>query len=815
MPDKYFSLKFFHGVVKHMNPRLIPDDKLADGNNIYFHEGRVAQRWGMETFGGNLPLSGPITQIVDYELIRLGVRNIIAFTTKDAYRYNWNTGNFDFITAIYITGTADCDADSVVDGTSTVWDFANWPPDVAEIKFGVTDPNVPSIIDDNWWVIESYTSAILLTLADVGPDTDGPKPYVIRLCWSGDIDEPHSIAIPYDPVEQEKILIATNGADPIRKWTGTGFFTDLGEYVIEGDTTSGSATIDNITSTAQLRPGMTVVDADGDVPAGATIVSIEDSTTVIVSLAATATSPDQLITFGTKPRWAKHISYFGSVSYEQLITANTKEAAVNLPQNMEFSDAGETEVFSGAYSELLDTNDEIMGIVPLGTRLIIYKAYSITVAWATPTSVQPFDFNQNTIRNIGTPSIRTVVNQGKYHIFFGSDNIYMFDGMSIVPVGEEIIHELLLEINKTFLSRSFALPIRSENLYCLFVPTGDSEYPDKVYVYNYSQKTWTIWDFPPQLTAYGLYTQEYAPSWTDLLVATDATGDTATSTILDDLSISALTLEIGMAVEAASDIDPYTVITDIISATEVYILPAATGTTNDLAVEFFLSWDNIDERWSDLIVYEDTARYLAGDSAGNLYELNARLQDDIRIADGTGNTYTTTTIDTISFDTGRLFAGMNVSGTGVASGATIVSIDSSTAITVSAVGTAETGTALLFWGDIDCTVETKDYPLNDEKHTFLLLEAVVGLIQQITGIWVTNNVSLTPQVRIRASVDFGANWSGWVTVDLDNTVEYFEEIINYMQYGRQVRFQLENLNGSPFELESLNIGFNETGGVIL
>jgi hypothetical protein len=248
---------------------------------------------------------------------------------------------------------------------------------------------------------------------------------------------------------------------------------------------------------------------------------------------------------------------------------------------------------------------------------------------------------------------------------------------------------MIRDSNRAFLSKSFAISILSENLYCLFIPTGDSIYCDACFVYNYRNKFWTIWDLSHtisgvsvgNMTAEGYTFKESSPTWAEVLV---------------------------------DDID----------------------------------WDEWYERWMDLLIYEDNISYLLGDSDGYIYNISPDFPSDILTYDGSN-----------------------------------------------------------YVEDIECMLETKDYPLNDPKHTIRICELIIGMGRFSSG-----------DLRVRASIDFGTNWSSWVAIP--NTAEtgdalYVEHIANFMQRGRQVRFQFENVDGADFEIESFIIGFNEDNGKIV
>jgi len=600
MKHKY--LPQIYGLVKDFHPRMIPDDKASDGLNALFEKGQILNRWGYASFG-SVPLNGGITAIKQFEQLITGTKTILVFTTRDSYKYNAETGEYVFITKIYIAGQVACSAGTTVTGNGTSFDSSNWPAGVCEIKFGTQDPNATGT-PDTWYTVSTWTDATHLELTGNGPNTGGDVNYVIRLCWSGDDDDIHSIAIPYDDAASDNIIVVTNGVDPIQKWDGTGYMEDLG----------GS------------------------------------------------------------PNKAKYIGYFGSVGYEHLILGWTNDGSNNLPQTIELSDAGETETWGGTYYDLLDTNDQIKGILSLQTRLIVYKERSITEAWPNPSggNLDPLDFNQNKIRDIGTYSIRTVVDFGMFHIFAGTDNIYKFDGSNIIPIGSEVIKSMLEEISKVYMHRAFAFPIRDKSLYCLFVPTNESEYCNKAYVYNHRENHWTIWELDSEVTCFGVFEKETAETWTE-------------------------------------------------------IYDGGSGP----------SWTDSFMRWCDLIVYDNNQSFLLGDKDGNVYEFHSRHLDD--------------------------------NGT-----------------------------------EIDFYITTKDYPLNDPKHTFRLNELVLGLADNGAG-----------NMRVRASTDFGENWSEWVSLSVNGSVDYHEKVAGFLEKGKQVRFQLSNgETGSkiiPITIESLMVGYNDAG----
>ena len=101
--------------------------------------------------------------------------------------------------------------------------------------------------------------------------------------------------------------------------------------------------------------------------------------------------------------------------------------------------------------------------------------------------------------------------------------------------------------------------------------------------------------------------------------------------------------------------------------------------------------------------------------------------------------------------------------------------------------------------DIDASFVTRDYPINDPKRVFYLCELVIGYVAQVNG----------GDIRVRASVDFGENWSNYVTFTQLANPTYIEYICNFMMRGRQVRFEFSNVDGANFNFESFIIGYND------
>jgi hypothetical protein len=470
---EHFNIPFIAGIVRDIHERIIPENKASNTNNVLFQNGKFKTRWGYASLGSTLYDSSPsdgggVMAIIDYPLLDTGSNETIAITTSDAYRLNQNSGEWELITKRHNTGTVTVTATGGVAAAATGnWDTSNGTK--YEIKFGTSDLTATITataalygatgdgLNGDWWKVSGAVAAAATgfnLVTATGTAVATAVSYVLRELWSGDADNIIDYAFPYDTASTDKVLIVTNGVEEVRKWAG-------------GATTP--------------------------------FVDMDSSADI-----------------------AKYVDYFGSVGSEHLILSNTTESSVEYTQRIKYTSAGRINTWGtrNNFYDFLNNNDKIMGIEELGGRLMVYKENSITELWADPNggNDDPFNFNQNKIPNIGTPSIRTVANLGTHHIFFGSDNnIYAFDGVNVAAIGEEVTREIDTTIDRQYRGRSFAAHLKEEDLYCLFIPTAAdaSGFPVIAYVYSYRDKTWTKWAFAHSVTAFGRYNKTSDFSWND------------------------------------------------------------------------------------------------------------------------------------------------------------------------------------------------------------------------------------------------------------------------------------------------------------
>ena len=203
---------------------------------------------------------------------------------------------------------------------------------------------------------------------------------------------------------------------------------------------------------------------------------------------------------GGSPPLAKFcVGYYG-----HLLLGWVVDSGNNLPQSVYWSDRGDPEEWlagSAGYIDLLQGDDWITGMEVFKQRLFVFKEKSIVEGRYTGYTSPAFDFIEDRIKDIGVPNGRTIVNIGETIFFKSLNDIYAFNGMQVTPIGAPVIKYILELENAASSAKSFATHIPTKYLYCLFVVTGTNEYPDTAFIYNYINRSWSIWEMGNQMTS--------------------------------------------------------------------------------------------------------------------------------------------------------------------------------------------------------------------------------------------------------------------------------------------------------------------------
>lgn len=214
---------------------------------------------------------------------------------------------------------------------------------------------------------------------------------------------------------------------------------------------------------------------------------------------------------------AKSLAVFKS----RLIAGGTVESGYNCPQRVRWTVVGDPEDVTGPGSGFVDivaTPDWIVTLVTLKNRLFVFKERSI---WELPYVGGTDVFGAPVLRveGVGTYSPHSVITLGEELIFFGTDNVYLYDGVDLVPIGKNI-YPLLYEtasrvVDADKIKRTAASYIEELKEYWLVVCGKGSDVPNIFMKYSFDHNAWT-WREDAKITAFGFYSTPGAPRWTDL-----------------------------------------------------------------------------------------------------------------------------------------------------------------------------------------------------------------------------------------------------------------------------------------------------------
>ncbi|MCL2025639.1 MAG: hypothetical protein FWG92_02410 [Leptospirales bacterium] len=209
----YFPVPTVVGIDKDMPERMLREDKASDGLNVMFNEGVVEKRYGRLQIGQQL--NGRVMNMMWYEPLHKGLGQglAIAFTVRDVYYYDTLTKVWKFLTKNYNEGTATVDA-GVATITGTL--ERSWYPHVAQVAFGTDNMNNEAAI---WHDVASFILPDKIILKDDSVNI-GETSFVLRLCFSGTEDEHFYTTTPMHSAHFDKVVVVTNGIDPVQIWDG-------------------------------------------------------------------------------------------------------------------------------------------------------------------------------------------------------------------------------------------------------------------------------------------------------------------------------------------------------------------------------------------------------------------------------------------------------------------------------------------------------------------------------------------------------------------------------------------------------------------
>jgi len=175
--EKFYVMKSpefeFTGMRKDESPIKIQETDLYNAVNVFKKDGKWRKRPGFTTFGNGLPLPDPILQIEQFFKYD-GTEYLVAFTTKNVYKYNTATKYWDLITENL--SIDDCEiAWTAIGGVKVIADGTWFRYGVYSVKISSADSldffNVPIFVDVSEYD-DTYSSDLERQIISAGLDVD-------------------------------------------------------------------------------------------------------------------------------------------------------------------------------------------------------------------------------------------------------------------------------------------------------------------------------------------------------------------------------------------------------------------------------------------------------------------------------------------------------------------------------------------------------------------------------------------------------------------------------------------------------------------
>lgn len=190
-----------------------------------------------------------------------------------------------------------------------------------------------------------------------------------------------------------------------------------------------------------------------------------------------------------------------------------------IPTRVQWSCVGDPLDFSGTGSgwiDLVDTIDWITGLVVFRDRFYVVKERSI---WELVNIGGTTYFSPALkLDGVGSYAANSVISLGEQIMFFGNDNVYLYNGMSLDTVGDNLF-PLLYDtekkiVNSSWLNRATALYVEELAEYWIGLPTV-GERTAIMFKYNFQNKAWVKQNM--EVTALGYYLVTPKTLWEDLV----------------------------------------------------------------------------------------------------------------------------------------------------------------------------------------------------------------------------------------------------------------------------------------------------------
>lgn len=167
------------------------------------------------------------------------------------------------------------------------------------------------------------------------------------------------------------------------------------------------------------------------------------------------------------------------------------------------------------YSDLVDTPDWLTAIIQFRDKIYVIKERSIwEMVWVGGTV---YFLPALKLDGVGSAAPNSIISLGEDIIFYGNDDIYLYDGVTLKGIGGSLF-SILYDTEKkivasAFINRAVAVYVEELKEYWLALPTT-GENTSILLKYNFDNESWIPKEI--EVTALGYYSISVKPLWREL-----------------------------------------------------------------------------------------------------------------------------------------------------------------------------------------------------------------------------------------------------------------------------------------------------------
>lgn len=203
-----------------------------------------------------------------------------------------------------------------------------------------------------------------------------------------------------------------------------------------------------------------------------------------------------------------------------LIAGDTTEGGTRFPQRLRWSDQENPEVTAGGLAgtvDLIDTEDFILALLPLGPWLIVYRQTSVMRRSFIGDPLQLF-FDEYMLQGLGVWSQNAIADTGSTHVFSGPAGVFRYSGgYDVEDVGAQIFDQIFGPqgiVNDSALQLATLFYIEETDEVWMLLATGENTTSlDTLFRFDQGANAWWVRKFANPLIGFGFIESLAGRSW--------------------------------------------------------------------------------------------------------------------------------------------------------------------------------------------------------------------------------------------------------------------------------------------------------------